>query len=425
MNVDYQHRIVDDELDVLLAELPAIAIEGPRGIGKTATASRRVDRVIAFDDPPQLEVISADPAQLDAFSGRILLDEWQRYPPIWDYVRRQVDAGSRPGRFLLAGSAAPLETPAHSGAGRISQLRMRPLSLAERGLAQPTVKMQALLQGSHPPVAGSTDIKLFEYAEEIVASGFPGIRTLSQRARNTQLQSYINRVVQRDFAYQGLRVRRPASLLSWLKAYAAATATTTSYNLLARAASSGGENIPAKTTVAAYRDVLTDLWLLDPLPGWSATRNRLRRLTLAPKHHLADPALAASLLGVGASGLIETDGNSFGIPRNGSLLGALFESLVALSVRVYAQASEASVFHLRTKDTRHEIDLIVERPDGRVLPLEVKLSREVVGDDVRHLHWLQEEIGDDLMDAVVVTAGEQAYRRPDGIAVVPAVLLGP
>lgn len=423
--MEYHHRIVDDELDVLLTELPAIGIEGPRGVGKTATASRRVDRVIAFDDPPQLEVISADPTQLDAFSGRILLDEWQRYPPIWDYVRRQVDAGSRPGRFLLAGSAAPLETPTHSGAGRISQLRMRPLGLAERGFAPPTVKVHVLLQGEHPPVAGSTDVKLLDYAEEIVASGFPGIRPLSQRARNTQLQSYINRVVQRDFAYQGLRVRRPASLLAWLRAYAAATATTTSYNLLARAASLGGEDIPAKTTVAAYRDVLTDLWLLDPIPGWSTTRNRLRRLTLAPKHHLADPALAARLLGVGASGLIEAEGNSFGIPRDGSLLGALFESLVALSVRVYAQASEASVFHLRTKDNRHEVDLIVERPDGRVLALEVKLSREVGSADVRHLHWLREEIGDDLLDAVVVTAGAQAYRRTDGIAVVPAVLLGP
>lgn len=423
--MEYQRRIVDDELDLLLTELPAIGIEGPRGVGKTATASRRVDRVIAFDDPPQLEVVSADPTQLDVFSGRILLDEWQRYPPIWDYVRRQVDAGARPGRFLLAGSAAPLETPTHSGAGRISQLRMRPLSLAERGFAPPTVKVHVLLQGEHPPVAGSTDVKLLEYAEEIVASGFPGIRPLGQRARNTQLQSYINRVVQRDFAYQGLRLRRPAAVLSWLKAYAAATATTTNYNLLAWAASPGGEDIPAKTTVAAYRDVLADLWLLDPIPGWSATRNRLRRLTLAPKHHLADPALAAHLLGVGASGLIQAEGDDFGIPRDGSLLGALFESLIALSVRVYAQASEASVFHLRTKDNRHEIDLIVERPDGRVLALEVKLSREVGWADVRHLHWLREEIGDDLIDAVVVTAGGQAYRRTDDIAVVPAVLLGP
>lgn len=421
----YQHRLVDEELDYLLGELPAIALEGPRGVGKTATATRRADRVIAFDDPPQLEVISADPTQLDTFEGRILFDEWQRYPPIWDYVRRQVDAGSKPGRFLLAGSAAPAEAPTHSGAGRIAQVRMRPLSLAERGLGQPTVRLKDLLAGDRPPVTGNTEVKLRAYMHEIVASGLPGIRPLSDRARQLQLESYINRVVQRDFADQGHRVRRPASVLAWFRAYAAATATTTQYNLLAQAATPGEGDLPAKSTVIAYRDVLSDLWLLDPIPGWSASRSRLRRLTLSPKHHLADPALAAHLLGVGVDELLQPPAEEAANPRDGSLLGALFESLVALSVRVYAQANQASVFHLRTKDDRHEVDLILERPDGRVLALEVKLSRDVGRDDVRHLHWLRNEIGHDLLDAVVITSGGQAYRRQDDVAVIPAALLGP
>ena len=112
------------------------------------------------------------------------------------------------------------------------------------------------------------------------------------------------------------------------------------------------------------------------------------------------------------------------IPRDGTLLGALFESLVTLSARVYAQASEATVHHLRTRDGDHEVDLIIQRRDQRVVALEVKLDGVRGPADVRHLLWLRDQFGDDLLDAAVITAGAHAYRRPDGIAVIPAVLLG-
>jgi hypothetical protein len=111
-------------------------------------------------------------------------------------------------------------------------------------------------------------------------------------------------------------------------------------------------------------------------------------------------------------------------PRDGTLLGALFESLVTMSLRVYAQAHEATVHHLRTKDGRHEVDLIIERADHRILAVEVKLGGVTDGHDVRHLTWLAHEIGEDLLDAIVVTAGRDAYRRADGVGVVPAALLG-
>jgi predicted AAA+ superfamily ATPase len=112
-------------------------------------------------------------------------------------------------------------------------------------------------------------------------------------------------------------------------------------------------------------------------------------------------------------------------PRHATLLGQLFESLVTQSVRVYAQAAEADTYHLRTQEGRQEIDLIIQRHDQRVLALEVKLNPVVTDDDVRHLRWLQQELGDDVVDAAVITTGRQAYRRVDGIAVIPAALLGP
>ena len=141
-------------------------------------------------------------------------------------------------------------------------------------------------------------------------------------------------------------------------------------------------------------------------------------------HQLADPALAARLLGVDTGALIDGAPAGPPIPREGTLLGALFESLVTLSVRTYpAQCNEARVGHLRTRGGEHEVDLIVERRDGRVVALEVKLSATVDDADTRHLAWLAQRLGPDLLDATVITTGHEAYRRADGIGVIPAGLL--
>ncbi|HVB13693.1 MAG TPA: DUF4143 domain-containing protein [Candidatus Dormibacteraeota bacterium] len=420
----YVHRIVDDELDELLKSLSALALEGPRGVGKTATAVRRAKTVFRLDEPAQLEILAAGPALLDAGEGTVVIDEWQRYPAVWDFVRRRVDDGAKPGRFLLTGSSTSVESPTHSGAGRIVQLRMRPMSLAERGLANPTVSLAGLLQGGRGAVRGTTGVDLPEYAHEILASGFPGIRRLQGRARRAQIEGYLARVVTRDFPDQGLRVRRPDELRAWLTAYAAATSTTTSYDRLLTAATPGEAGKPSKVTTIAYRDVLSSLWLLDPVAGWSTSLGQLRRLTQAPKHNLADPALAAHLLGIGSDALLRGEASGPEVLRDGTLFGALFESLVAQSVKVYAQANEAAVYHLRTRAGEHEVDLIVERADKRVVAFDVKLAQSPDPSDLRHLHWLREQLGERLLDAAVITTGTRAYRRDDGVAVIPAVLLG-
>jgi predicted AAA+ superfamily ATPase len=423
--IAYQPRVVDRELDELLEGLPAIALEGPKGVGKTATALRRAGAVFAMDDGGQRELLRADPGRLDRSPAPVLVDEWQREPTVWDLVRRSVDRDPRPARFLLTGSATPTTAPTHSGAGRIVPLRMRPMSLAERGLVEPAVSLAALLTGTAPDVAGSSPLGLVDYAEEIVRSGFPAIRLLPDRPRRAQLDGYLARIVEHDFPEQGLAVRRPATLRSWLAAYASATATTSSYNAILDAATPGDHDKPAKTTTIAYRNVLTQLWLLDPIPGWSTSRSAFTRLASAPKHHLADPALAARLLGVDVSALVSDSSAHPGIRRPGPLLGALFESLVALGVRVYAQAAEATVHHMRSRNGDREIDLIVQRADQRVVALEVKLAPTVGEEDVAHLRWLRGQLGDDLLDAAVITTGAEAYRRADGIAVIPAALLGP
>ena len=421
----YVRRILDHELDELSSGVGAIALDGPKGVGKTATALQRAATVYQLDDSGQRALLEADPERLASGRRPVLVDEWQRFPESWDIIRRAVDADPSPGQFLLTGSASPLNPPTHSGAARIVSLRMRPMTLSERGLETATVSLGSLLAGHPTEISGSTGVQLGDYTQEIVASGLPGVRHLTGRPLRAQLDGYLERIVDRDFPDLGQTVRNPGALRRWMAAYAAATATTTSYERLRDAATSGQGNKPAKTTTQPYRDVLERIWIADPVPAWLPSRNRIARLAASPKHHLADPALAARLLGVGVDALLQARPGEPRLPRDGTLLGALFESLVTLCVRVYAQAAEATVLHLRTRGGQHEVDLIVERDDGRVLAIEVKLARDVSDADVRQLAWLRGQIGDDLIDAVVVTAGRDAYRRRDGVAVVPAALLGP
>lgn len=435
----YTPRVVEAEIDELMSGLAAVALEGPKGVGKTATAERRATTIYRMDDDAQRQLVSASPKVALQAAPPVLIDEWQRLPQVWDAVRRSVDEGASPGRYLLTGSALPADDEVgarpHSGAGRIVSVRMRPMSLAERGLGPTTVSLKELLGGSRPDVSGTSPVDLVQYAAEVVASGLPGIRSLQGRARRAQLDGYLERVVDRDFLEAGHPVRKPHALRRWMTAYAAASATTTTLAKIRDAATSGEGQTATKPTIQTYREVLERLYLLDPVPGWTPSRSHLARLVQAPRHHLADPALAARLLGADEGALLagETSplfraengtASETTAPRDGTLFGQLFESLVTLSVRVYAQAAEARVHHLRMQDGRHEVDLIVERADHRVVAIEVKLSASVEDRDVRHLLWLREQLGKDLLDAVIVTTGEHAYRRADGIAVVPAALLG-
>ena len=214
----YIARIVDNELDELLAHLPAISVEGPRAVGKTETASRRANTVHRLDDARQQEILRAEPELLVEGDPPVLIDEWQRMPFSWDLVRRAVDRDRSTNRFLLTGSAAPGEAPTHSGAGRIVTIRMHPLSLAERSLAPSSVSLADLLSGKRPPLAGASDVGLESYASEIVRSGFPGIRSSPTRSIKAQLDGYIDRIVEHDFKEFGRSVRDRRSLRRWLTA---------------------------------------------------------------------------------------------------------------------------------------------------------------------------------------------------------------
>lgn len=417
--MEYQARVVDRLLDELFPHLPAILLDGPKAVGKTTTAAQRAKTVRNLDNPAQSFLAESAPASLLAGETPILLDEWQRVPAIWDEVKRSIDEDFVGGKYLLTGSMPDAST--HSGAGRIATIRMRPLSVAERHINQTTVSLGALLRGEKTP-EGECGLDFEDYLGELMRSGFPAIRKLSGRPLKAALDGYLERVIDYDLREVGLSPRKPATLKSWLTAYAAATGTTASWETIRDAAGAGNKDTPAKSTVLPYRDALTRLRILDELPAWLPTKNRLKRVAQGSKHFLADPSLAMRLLNVDG----ETALASLGTEDQFSdrpLIGRLFEALSILSIRTYAEANFAKTMHLRDTDGHHEVDVIIEREDGKIFAIEIKLAPQIKDSDFKQLHWLADQIGSDFIGGAVVYSGRFAFQR-NGMSVIPLGLLG-
>ncbi|AFV88185.1 AAA family ATPase [Acidipropionibacterium acidipropionici ATCC 4875] len=414
----YRRRVVDQELDELLPALPALCLEGIKGVGKTTSARARARTIRQLDAPDVRELLGAEPERTVSGDLPVLLDEWTEWPRAWDLVRHAVDDGAVPGSFLLTGSATPTAR-IHSGAGRIIPLRMRPMTLPERGVTKATVSLGDLLAGTRT-VGGDTDLSLDDLIGLICHSGLPGApKAGGWRATQVFLDGYLDRLFDHEVEEVGSGRRQSVLIRQWAAAYAAASATTATYEKLRDAASPGEAEKPARKTAAGYRELLTRLWFLDPVEAWLPTGTPLSRLGQAPKHFLADPAFAARLLH------LTPDRLRGEAERHATVIGQLWESLAAMSVRVFAQPHMADVRHLRTQGGEHEVDLIVEGDDG-ILAAEVKLQAPVEAREVRHLLWLRERLGKDrIASLAVITAGRHAYTRPDGIHVVPLALLGP
>jgi hypothetical protein len=426
----YYDRLMEPYLKALMQEFPAIAIDGLKGVGKTVSTKRLASTVFELDRPRDFDQIANIPDILSSEETPILIDEWQRVPPVWDYVRRAVDDGAKPGSFLLTGSIANADTNIHSGAGRIIRRRMYPLSLAERGIENPAVSLRDMYAAARPfglAISGKTNVSPPQYIAEIVTSGLPEFRKLSAENRKIAFESYFANMLSHEFRQQGVRLRQPETLLRWLKAYAAAVSTDAGYTEILDASTAGQSHKPAAKTTIAYREALENLWLLDELQPWIEGEDFFSGLKRSPKHYLADPAFAAYLLGLDEnimSGAKDWPPRAerFDI-KYGSILGRLFEALVHLCLNVYAGVNNAKLYFAKTQKGDHEVDFILQK-DTKVIACEVKFSPVVAPSDGKHLRWLIDKIGTECCDAMIITAGPAAYRRNDGIAVVPAALLG-
>ena len=424
----YVPRIADGQLDRMLETAPAIAIEGALGVGKTTTARRHADTLHTLDDPKQQDAVREQPRRACTGQGTILVDEWMHVPPVWDSVRRLIAGGTQPGRFLLASSTMPHWLTEEVGGIEVPSLRMRPLALAERGLGDPSVSLRELLEGTRVSLAGTTSLSFPDYAREIVVSGMPGLRGLSERQARARLGDYIDRLIDRELPARGRWVHDPQALRLWLTAYAAASSLATSFEAVHDAAIDGPPKRRLLALANAYRIALERLWIVDPVEPWAPAQVGTGGARMEPKHQLVDPAFAALLLGVDGERLLApppADRGHRRQRRDGTLPTSLFESLVTQSVRVYAQAAGAQVTHLCGSVDWPEVELIVEGADERVVAIAVAIDDEAEDRRARALARTAELLEQTLADAVVITAGGQARRRDDGVAAVPAVLLGP
>jgi predicted AAA+ superfamily ATPase len=425
--MNYKPRIIDAILEDYVQGLPAVSLVGAKGVGKTSTAKRFAATVLELDVNAAARVIASNSGDLTAIKERpVLIDEWSREPVSWDVVRRIVDENQASGQFILTGSASEKGLSIHSGAARIVEIQMRPLSMEERQVSSPVVRLGDLLNGKLPShLYEKSEFTLGEYAHEIFVSGFPGIRQYSDRMIKAQLNGYIAAIIKKEFSEHGAPVRKPLVLKSWMTAYAAATATTASYNTILRASTSGEDRKPSKDATLAYRDILDSLYITDRVEPWLPTDNLFGALGKTPKHYLVDSALAARLLRLSEGSLLDgTQKPMIGANRDNSVLGRLFENMVASSLKVYAQKTDADLFHLRTPDGRHEVDFIIEH-ESTIIGIEVKLSHQVTKEDVRHLDWLEARLAPDKRYVkVVINVGTHAYQRDDKTIVIPFALLG-
>lgn len=402
----YLRRHIDERLAHLMEVHPACLVEGIRGVGKTSSAQRLAQTTLRLDHPPTAALVADDPEA--AFASQrppVLIDEWQRVPPVWDAVRRSIDDDRTPGRFMLSGSSrAGFVSDVHAGAGRILPVRLRPMTLSERQGHAPAASLAELAEHGIDTVRGvRSPFSPSEQAAASVESGLPGYLGMDPTDHQEALRGYLDLAVARDLAEIAAAQRDTVKLRNYVRAYSATVGTTADHAAIHNAAG------VSKATGETYHDMLVRLGLITDLPGWS--HNRLKRLTRRPKRHLADPALAAA----------DHHDTAATLAQRRDRAGQLFESVVACQIRATADALGLgwSFGHLRTAGGDHEIDLIADLPGGDVLAFEAKLSPTISIADARHLITLRDRLGTSFRAGLLVHPGETAYRLDDRIAALP------
>ncbi len=414
----YRARIVDAELADRLRSVGAVLIEGARACGKTETARQRAASEVLLDVDANARAAAAiDPSLILVGPPPRLIDEWQLEPDIWNHVRRAVDDRGAPGQFILTGSATPADDiTRHSGAGRFTRLRMRPMSLFESGLSTGAVSLAGLLDGQGAQSA-NPGLALADVADAIVRGGWPGFQHLSVAPAQRGVRDYLEEIQRTDIKeIEGVR-RDPAKVGRLLRSLARNVATHAAAATLA--ADTGGVDGPlSKHTVGEYLSALERLFIIEDQPAWTPHLRSRYALRRAAKRHFVDPSLAVAALRASPASLL----------RDLNLMGLLFESLVVRDLRIYAQAGDGHVLQYRDEEDL-EVDAIVMANDGRWAAFEIKLGGDALIDDgAKSLLTFAKRIdatksGKPAALGVIVAAG-YGYVRPDGVQVIPLGALG-
>ena len=415
----YKPRIVDKELKRKLAGLGAVLIEGPKWCGKTTTAEQQAATIIYMDEPLHMEqnlrMADINPKALLVGKSPILIDEWQLAPKLWDTIRFEVDHRNEEGLFILTGSAVPAKTDEihHSGAGRFAWLTMRPMSLYESGESTGEVSLAALFD-TPENIIGINKLTLDDMAFLICRGGWPRATMLDGDIALDQVKYYYDAVTRADISrVDGIR-RNQERVKRLMRSYARHQGTPAPISTIAEDMRMNDEEASDIKTIAAYIEALKKIFVIEDSVAWNPNLRSKSAIRTSDTRYFIDPSIAVAALGIGPKDLIG-DLNTMGL---------LFETLCVRDLRVFANALDGQVYHFRDKYGL-ECDAVVHLRNGKFGLVEIKLGGDkLIEEGASTLKTLANKIDTNRMKSpaflmVLTATGKFAYRREDGVYVVP------
>lgn len=416
---EYRKRIIDEVLLDKLDAKGAVVIEGPKWCGKTTTALQVAGSVLRMDEPEKrdtnVQMAEIEPSRLLRGETPRLIDEWQIAPKIWDAIRYEVDIRGEVGQFILTGSAVPIESReiTHSGTGRLTWLTMRPMSLYESGESSGEVSLKNLFLNPDK-IVGSNDMNIDKLAFVICRGGWPYAIGMKGKAALSQAEDYYDAVVRSDINRADGVNKNPERVKRLMKSFARNQGGQVGTTLLRNdIAINDTENLNEET-IASYINALKKIYVVEDMPSWNPNLRSKTAIRTSDTRYYIDPSIGTAALGIGPNDLIN-DLNTMGL---------FFEAMCVRDLRVYAEALGGEVFHYRDKSGL-ECDTVIHLKNGSYGLAEIKLGgQKLIEEGVGNLKLLREKIDTTKMKnpsfmMIVVGTGEYAYKRDDGIYILP------
>ncbi len=417
--MEYKHRIADRILSQKLSSKGAVLIEGPKWCGKTTTAEQQANSILYMDNPASLEtnlqLAGIDPSILLAGGTPRLIDEWQLAPKLWDAIRFEVDHRNAVGQFILTGSAVPAEEKDlhHSGTGRFTWLTMRPMSLFESGESSGQVSLAQLFEAPER-VAAANGLKIRDLAYLICRGGWPFACNLQGDAALSQAFDYVDAVIKKDVARVDGVSRNSTTIRLLLRSYARNQGSQATIETIVADMKNNDENEISPKTAASYLEALRKIFVIEDSEAWNPNLRSKTAVRTTNTRYFIDPSIGTAVLGLGPEDLIQ----------DLKTMGLLFETLCIRDLRVFAGALGGEVYHYRDKNGL-ECDAVIHLHNGKYGLVEVKLGGDkLVEEGAGNLLELAGKINTEKMNVpsfmmVLVGVGDYAYRRKDGIYIVP------
>lgn len=417
--MEYKPRIADAILQRKLSGKGAVLIEGAKWCGKTTTAEQIAKSVLYMSEPGKLEqnkiLANINPSLLLKGEYPRLIDEWQIAPELWDSIRFEADHSSSLGLFILTGSSVPpdMSRILHTGTGRIGRLRMRTMSLWESGESTGEVSLAELFS-SPSKIEGRNKLNLDEIAFLTCRGGWPLAIGMDKEIALDQAFDYIEAVERRDVSKVDGVERNPARVHRLLRSYARHQGTQAPYSTIRDDIATNDADKLDNDTIASYIKVLKDIFVIEDAEAWNPNLRSKTAIRTSDTRYFSDPSIATTVLGIGPNDLV-SDLNTFGL---------IFETLCVRDLRIFADALLGQVYHYRDKNGL-ECDAVVHLRNGNYGLIEIKLGGDkLISEGVATLTALASKIDDTRMKSpsflmVLTAVGDYAYRREDGIYVVP------